>query len=130
MRIPLMGVWDRAEYLSARHAQRVYEACKREGKSINITEPDHEIKCSFCTKKIIENDIHLVEYGEKVACQKCFRARYKNRRQLFKELIVPSDLDTVLDAVETPAGSDVDKAVDIQDKNVARLRAVKNPPEN
>jgi hypothetical protein len=119
IKVPLLGVWDRVEYLSARHAQRVYA---NGGKAV---EADPEIKCGFCKREILDNEIHLVEFGEKVCCRKCFGIRFKNHRQQWRILPIPSDLDTVLDNAEKPAPSmkeAVDKAVETQDKNVAQIR--------
>lgn len=85
-KIPLMGVWDRAEYLQAKQLADSYNQKKAVLASTDVL-------CSFCKNKITDNHIHVVEYGEKIACLPCFKARYRNRRQLYKHVPVPPDLN-------------------------------------
>lgn len=134
IRIPLMGVWERQEYLGALHAKLVYEA----GHDLPAIK---EIKCSFCLKPVREFQINVVEYGEKVACQKCFKIRYKSHRQQYREYPIPSDLDSRLDSIpqlsdeerakaEAKKKAAVDKAVEIQDNNIRQLRDAAQTPKD
>jgi hypothetical protein len=118
IQVPLMGVWDRLEYLSSRRAMLEYQQVEVSEEALSV------IQCNFCSKNVLENQIHVVEYGEKVACAKCFRARYLNRRQLYKHLPVPPDLNPADQQESTDLSTleAVDKAVEIQDRCVTQIR--------
>jgi hypothetical protein len=113
-KIPLKGTWERDEFIRVRALVNDYNKTPME-------KPD-EIRCSFCIKVVVQKIVDVVEYGEKIACHSCFQARYRNRPQRYKHFPVPQDLQgKSFDKVIIDEA--VEKAVEIQDKNVTQIRS-------
>ncbi len=87
-----MGVWERDEYLYAKQLADSYN--QKQNVDISV-----EIGCSFCLKPVTEPEINVVEYGEKIACLACFKARYRNRPQRYRHVPVPPDLNKDVEPV-------------------------------
>lgn len=119
IRVPLKETWVRSDYL----------ACIKTADTYNMVERDYtKIVCSFCPREITSPAINVVEFGVKVACAPCFKARYRSRRQIYKVLSVPPDLNPQGSEEEDPLAvvekqkSALDKAVELQNKNVTQIR--------
>ncbi len=130
IKVPLKQMWSRDEYVDCRFGTDKFNV-EQLGANIPIRDDKSPIPCSFCSKKIESQIINVVEYGESVACDWCFKARYWNRRQIYKHIVIPPDLNPAGATLETDEElaqreaekvAGVEKAVDIQNSNVTQIR--------
>lgn len=90
--VPSQCTWGLEEFIHARYKQ--FEAAKDQPPhpleevfdTLIVIQPDDEVACDSCNSTIATPQIHMVEFGRRVVCEKCWQAWYQTKKITFRRL--------------------------------------------